>query len=629
MDGLDALRKRGVIFTHDVLWVPLTIALAYVLRFNLALPEAQYLGSMLLLIAIAAPIHATTFWLFGCYRGVWRFASVPDLMRIIKAVTLGALATGLAAFLFTRLHGVPRSVLVLYPILLVAGVMGTRVMNRVFKEQATLFRMEGADINALIVGAGRGGELLVRDLLRHGPFLPVAFVDDDPAKLGQDIHGVRVRGTLQDLPELIPSLQVQTVLIALPSASRQVMNNVVNMCAEANVSCRTLPALSELADGQVEVSRLRPVTVEDLLGRDPVHLNEPEIAEFLKGQCVLVTGGGGSIGSELCRQIAAYGPSRLIVFDQGEFNLYNVDHDLRRHYPQVRIHAVLGDVRDAPLVDLVFRTFKPQVVFHAAAYKHVPLVEDNPLEGVSNNVFGTRVLADAALRYGTKNFVLISTDKTVNPVNYMGASKRVCELYCQSLNAEGETHFITTRFGNVLGSCGSVVPLFERQIAEGGPVTVTHPDITRYFMTIPEAVGLILQAGAMGRGGEIYVLDMGEPIRIRDLAEKMIRLSGLHPDHDVKIEYTGLRHGEKLHEELFYAEEELRGTGHPKLLLAGGAPVDGAHLREALEDMATAVKSGSVEQLSTALRAVIPSFTGATPSTLGFLRTIPGLRVVK
>lgn len=629
MDALHVLRKRWVIFAHDVLWVPFTIALAYVLRFNLALPEPQYLGSMALLIASAAPIHASTFWLFGCYRGVWRFASVPDLLRILKAVTLGALATGIAAFLFTRLHGVPRSVLVLYPILLVAGVMGTRVLNRVVKEHTTLFRMEGADINALIVGAGRGGELLVRDLLRHGPFQPVAFVDDDPAKQGQDIHGVRVRGALQDLHELIPSLQVQTVLIAMPSASRQVMNNVVNICAEANVSCRTLPALSELADGQVEISRLRPVTVEDLLGREPVHLNEPEIAEFLKGQCVLVTGGGGSIGSELSRQIAAYGPSRLIVLDSGEYNLYRIDQDLRSGYSQVRIHSVLGDVRDQALVDLLFRTFKPQVVFHAAAYKHVPLVEDNPLEGVSNNVFGTRTVADAALRYGARNFVLISTDKTVNPVNYMGASKRVCELYCQSLNAQGQTHFITTRFGNVLASCGSVVPLFERQIAAGGPVTVTHPDITRYFMTIPEAVGLILQAGAMGRGGEIYVLDMGEPIRIRDLAEKMIRLSGLHPDQDVRIEYTGLRHGEKLHEELFYAEEELRGTGHPKLLLAGSGPVEPVKLQAALENMVAAVKAGSVEQLTAALHAVIPSFAVAAPTAPGFLRTNPGLRVVK
>ena len=629
MDALPVLRKRWVIFAHDVLWVPFTIALAYILRFNLTLPDVQYISSMFMLLAIAAPIHAAAFWLFGCYRGVWRFASVPDLIRILKAVTLGALATGIAAFLFTRLHGVPRSVLVLYPILLVAGVMGTRVMNRVLKERTTLFRMEGADDSALIVGAGRGGELLVRDLLRRGPFQPAAFVDDDPAKQGQDIHGVRVRGTLKDLPELISSLQVQTVLIALPSASRQVMSKVVNMCAEANVSCRTLPSLSELADGQVEVSRLRPVTVEDLLGRDPVYLNEPEIADFLKGQCVLITGAGGSIGSELSRQIATYGPSRLIVLDSGEYNLYRIDQDLRSGYPQLRVHAVLGDVRNSTLVDLVFRTFKPQVVFHAAAYKHVPLVEDNPLEGMSNNVFGTKTVADTALRYGTQKFVLISTDKTVNPVNYMGASKRLCEMYCQSLNTEGETHFITTRFGNVLGSCGSVIPLFERQIANGGPVTVTHPDITRYFMTIPEAVGLILQAGAMGRGGEIYVLDMGEPIRIRDLAEKMIKLSGLHLDSDIKIEYTGLRHGEKLHEELFYEEEELRGTGHPKLLLADSGPVSSVGLQAALDDIVAAVKDGSMEQLTAAVHAVVPSFAPTTPASPGFLRTIPGLRVVK
>ena len=629
MDALQVLRKRWVIFAHDVVWVPLTIALAYLLRFNLMLPERQYLTYGLILVAIATPIHAATYWLFGCYRGLWRFASVPDLLRIIKAVVLGALATGLAAFLFMRLQNVPRTVLVLYPVLLIIGVMGTRMLNRIMKERSALFRLESDSVSALIVGAGRGGEMLVRDLLRHGPFLPAAFVDDDPAKQGQDIHGVRVRGTLQDIPALIPSLQIQTVLIALPTASRHVMNNVVNMCAEAGVSCRTLPALSELADGKVEVSRLRPVTVEDLLGREPVHLNVPEIADFLKGQCVLVTGGGGSIGSELCRQIAGYGPSRLVVLDNGEYNLYRIDQDLRSHTPDLRVHTVLGDVRDAAVVDLVFSSLRPQVVFHAAAYKHVPMVEENPLEGVSNNVFGTRMLADAALRYGARHFVLISTDKTVNPVNFMGASKRVGELYCQSLNALGETHFITTRFGNVLGSCGSVVPLFERQIASGGPVTVTHADITRYFMTIPEAVGLILQAGAMGRGGEIYVLDMGEPVRIRELAEKMIRLSGLRPDQDIKIEYVGLRLGEKLHEELFYAEEELRGTGHPKLLLAGSAPVDGGRLSEAIEAMALAVKNGSVEQLTAAMHAVIPSFAPAAPPAPEFLRPAPGLRVVK
>jgi FlaA1/EpsC-like NDP-sugar epimerase len=630
VDVLQILRRQWVIFAHDVLWVPVTIALAYLLRFNLILPERRYLESALVLLAFAVPIHAATFWLFGCYRGVWRFASVPDFVRILKAVCLGALATVLGVFLLTRLQGIPRSVLVLYPILLVTGVMGTRILNRIIKEHALLFRVAPTRVNALIVGAGRGGEMLVRDLLRHGPFQPVAFVDDDPSKQGQDIHGITVRGTLNDISIIIRSLDVRAVLIALPSASRSVMNRVVSICADADVICRTLPALSELVDGRVEVSRLRPVTVEDLLGRDPVILDRESVKVFLRGKRVLITGGGGSIGSELCRQVAKQNPGLLIILDSCEYNLYRIDQEISTVSPGLLFNTLLSDVRDERAIDALFIKFKPQVVFHAAAYKHVPLVEDNVIEGIRNNVFGTQIVADTAKRHGVETFVLISTDKTVNPTNVMGTTKRVAELYCQMLNESSSTHFITTRFGNVLGSAGSVVPLFKHQIESGGPVTVTHPEITRFFMTIPEAASLILQASAIGKGGEIFVLDMGEPIRIRDLAEKLIQLSGLQPDRDIKITYIGLRPGEKLHEELFYSHETLRTTIHPKLMLAGCHDTDISSLSNDLEQRRNAVNTADQEQALNVLRSMVPEFQHDISSKEENKRPLrPSLQVVK
>jgi FlaA1/EpsC-like NDP-sugar epimerase len=369
-----------------------------------------------------------------------------------------------------------------------------------------------------------------------------------------------------------------------------------------------VPSLGELALGQVEISRLRPVTVNDLLGREPVKLDEAAISEFLRGKCVLVTGGGGSIGSELCRQIARHGPAELVIVDRCEYNIYAIERDLKLHWPSVKLRALLGDVRDGPAINKLFRTYRPEVVFHAAAYKHVPLVEENPIEGVLNNVFGTKIVADAAHQYGTGCFVFISTDKTVNPVNIMGATKRIGEIYCQNLGRGSDTHFITTRFGNVLASAGSVIPLFEKQIAAGGPVTVTHPEVTRYFMTIPEAVGLILQAGASGAGGEIFVLDMGEPIRIYDLAEKMIQLSGLRPDQDIPIAFVGLRLGEKLHEELFYSEETLRGTTHPKLLLAACCQVEWGKLTERIQRLERRVRRGSYADVLASLKAIVPQF---------------------
>ena len=605
-DGWVVIRSRWTVFLHDLLWIPLAVLLAYWVRFNLTPIPHLYLSGMFLVMALALPAHAVTLWLFGCYRGIWRYASIPDLVRIVKSVALGALATFVGAFLFERLQGVPRSVLMLYPILLALGLGSSRMLYRVFKDRVMGFGRE-ASARALIVGAGRAGELLIRDLRHHGPFLPIGLVDDANDKQGHEVQGVRVRGRLDDIARLVRAYDVDIVLIAMPSASRETMDRVLNVCNEVQVPCRTLPSLTELADGRVEVSRLRPVTVEDLLGRDPVVLDSKTISDFLRGKRVVVTGGGGSIGAELCRQIAQHDPAMLVIVDNSEYNLYRIDQELAASYPTLMFTSALGNVQDEDAIEALFAQVKPEIIFHAAAYKHVPIVEENVAEGVRNNIFGTRVVADAAMRHGAHKFVLISTDKTVNPTNVMGTTKRVAELYCQALNRDESTHFVTTRFGNVLASNGSVVPLFERQIASGGPVTVTDPDITRYFMTIHEAASLIMQAGAIGRGGEIFVLDMGEPVRIRDLAEKMIQLSGLKPYQDIQIVYTGLRPGEKMHEELFYTKDELQGTTHPKLLLANAVPAALGALKADIDRLRDVV--ADPERARAQLRALVPEFT--------------------
>lgn len=599
--------KRLLVFGHDVAWVPVCVLVAYWLRLNLGSISHAQLPGVVELVSVAAVLHGFTFWLFGCYRGIWRFASIPDLLRLLKAVLVGAAATTIMCFMIGRLQSIPRSVLVLYPILLI-GVLGSaRIAYRTLKDRKFKSNFENG-VRSLLVGAGRAGEMLVRDVEQHAQFYPVGFVDDDFSKQGQEVRGVRILGTLKDIPELLQKLSVEMVLITMPSAPRKVLDQVVRVCAERGIQCRTLPSLAELADGRIEVSRLRPVTVEDLLGREPVELDSESVVKFLQGKRVLVTGGGGSIGSELCRQISQYNPGLLIVLDNCEYNLYRIDQELSSNYPTLMFNRVLGDVRDAHFMEMVFNQFHPQVVLHAAAYKHVPMVEDNIIQGVHNNVFGTRAVANAAKRHGVETFVFISTDKTVNPTNVMGATKRVAELLCQSLSEPNGTHFVITRFGNVLGSAGSVVPLFKRQIEAGGPITVTHPEITRYFMTIPEAASLILQAGSVGRGGEIFVLDMGEPVRIRDLAEKMVQLSGLQTGRDIEIVYTGLRPGEKLYEELFYAQEEMKETVHPKLLLANSCCPNPVKMFNDLDSLSQALDAQNDEDVLHILKFLVPEF---------------------
>ena len=624
------LFNRWAAFFHDLLWVPVAVWVAFWFRFNLQAIPAHYVTGYYYLTAFALPVHAVFFWIFGLYRGIWRFASMPDLIRIIKAVLLSSLVVNLTGVVVFKLQGVPRTVLLLAPLLLIIGLMAPRLCYRLYKDKRLQLRSKEGK-RTLVVGAGQAGELLLRDLLSRQEYQPVALVDDDPKKHNRDIHGVKVYGGLHEIAEIVRLLDIELVLLAIPSAKKTTVQRIVAACAQAEVDCKTLPSLDELTNGrQIEAAQLRPVTLEDLLGRDAIELDQQAIAGYLENKTVLVTGGGGSIGSELCRQVAELNPFRLVIFEHSEFNLYAIDNELRTDFPDLKIISILGDMKNYDRVDWVFRKFLPDVVFHAAAYKHVPMLELNPAEGVQNNVFGTKMLADAADRYRVDRFVLVSTDKAVNPANVMGTTKRIAEIYCQNMDLRSQTKFITTRFGNVLGSAGSVVPLFEKQIKNGGPLTVTHRDIKRYFMTIPEAVSLILQAGSMGKGGEIFVLEMGEPVYIKDLAEQMIRLSGLVPHRDIKIEYIGLRPGEKLFEEIFHENEDLQGTTHPKLQLAGARQCDWDWLTSVLQRLGRAATSRDVPDLINHLREVVPEYNGlhVSDKEKKAARTAP-LRVVE
>jgi FlaA1/EpsC-like NDP-sugar epimerase len=604
------LKTRWAAFTHDLLWVPLALSLALLVNLELRLFSAEYLAPFLVMLGISLPVQAAAFSYFGLYRGIWRFASVPDLMRILRAVWIGAGVTIAAVLLVRNFVPVPLGTLVMYPVFLTMGLTAPRVFYRWHKDHLAPL---GTHRRALVIGAGRSGELLVRELIKSREYLAVGFVDDDLRKLGRELQGVRVVGHIDELEYLLRSLGVEIVLIAMPSAPATLMRHIVDVAARAGVPCVTVPSLQELTTGRVEITRLREVEIQDLLGRDVIKLDDAGLRAFLQGKRVLVTGAGGSIGSELCRQVARHVPAQIIMLDHAEFGLYSTEHEMAQLQSNVTFTALLGDVGDDVLMRQVFATHRPQVVLHAAAYKHVPLVEENVVEGVRTNTVGTRVLGDIAAAHGCEKFVLVSTDKAVKPTNVMGASKRAAELYCQTLGQDSKTAFIVTRFGNVMGSAGSVVPLFRRQIAAGGPVTVTHADITRYFMTIPEAVSLILQAAAMGRGGEIFVLDMGKPIRIRDLAEEMIRLSGHEPGRDIEISIIGLRLGEKLHEELFYEHENPIGTNHPKILQAAGREVSSEWLMARMLLLQRACASHDEAAVRALLHELVPEFRSTFP----------------
>ena len=561
------LSKKTQVILHDLFMAVFAWELSWWTRFNFEFPFAYWQIS-LLSIPIVLLVQGAIFWRFHLYRGLWRFASLPDLWNIFRASLFGGLCITLVLFILFRLEGVPRSVLLLYPIFLVFMLGGPRLGYRLWKDRELSFRSVSSKKRVLVIGAGHAAEMLIRESLREGTYMPLAILDDNISLKGSEIHGIKIYGKIDRVKELSERLGIELILIAIPSATSIEMQSIVEICEQTNLPIRTLPAIRDMVGNSDALSKLREVSIEDLLGREKVELNWQEIQKGISNKKVLVTGGGGSIGSELCMQIASLGPSDLIIFERSEFNLYRIEKTVSREYPDLYLHGVLGDLCDLDKVDNVIKTHQPDLIFHAAAYKHVPMLEKEPREAVRNNVIGTKNIADMAVKYHCNRFVLISTDKAVNPTNILGITKRIAELYTEYVNASGKTRFITVRFGNVLGSDGSVVPLFREQIQSGGPVTVTHPEVTRFFMTIKEACQLILQAGSMGNGGEIYVLDMGTAVKISYLAEQLIRLSGLTPGKDIEIIYSGLRPGEKMYEELFYTNEKREKTTHDKIKLA-------------------------------------------------------------
>ncbi len=575
--------RTAAIILHDILAAAFAWLAAYWLRFNLEMPP-EFQAAALSTLVWVVPLQAVVFWRFGLYRGIWRFASLPDLKRIVLAVVLAALSIPLVLILFRVSAVVPRSVLILDPLLLVILMGGSRLVYRAWKEHHLASVLRPGSKPVLVAGAGSAADFLLRELARNpAGFHVVGLLDDSRDKKGRLVQGVPVLGALDEVVACAQKMEVKDVVLALPSAAHEVRKRITEVCAQGGLKLMTIPSLEDLVAGRVSVSNLRRIELDDLLGRDPVQLDESGLHTLLTGQVVMVTGAGGSIGSELCRQIARFSPAKLVLFEQSELALYAMEQELPQHFPQMPIVPVIGDVKNAVWVKRVLAEHRPAVVFHAAAYKHVPLMENsNAWEAVRNNVLGTQVVAAAAQENGVGKFVMISTDKAVNPTNVMGATKRLAEMSCQAMQKATGTRYVSVRFGNVLGSSGSVIPKFQKQIEAGGPITVTHPEITRFFMSIPEAAQLVLQAGLMGEGGEIFVLDMGEPVKIVELARLMIRLSEADED-SIRIEYTGLRPGEKLYEELLANDESTLPTPHPKLRVAKARAADAGWYAECLD----------------------------------------------
>ena len=611
--SLTTLVYRWRIVLHDIMVIPIAWLSAFWLRYNLEVIPEQFLLSAFATLPVALAVQTVINISTGVHRGEWRFVSLPDLSLIFKSVFFGTAAIALTLFLVAdRLNYVPRVVFILYVLILAALMCGSRLLYRLLKDQHFSAR---SGRKVVILGAGAAGEQLLRDLTRNHPnrYNIVAFLDDDQSKIGRQIHRVPIVASPDVLQDLIYRWDIDLVLIAVPSANEQEMQRLVTLCENTGVEFRTLPGAHELLSGRVQLGDMREVRIDDLLGRDPVKLDWHRIKDSLCDKTVLVTGAGGSIGSELCRQLASVCSAHLVLFDQSEYNLYQVEEELRDRFPDLTMTSVLGDVCDFAATSHVFKTFAPAAVFHAAAYKHVPLLEGQVREAIKNNALGTRIVADLAHEYKAEKFVLISTDKAVNPSSLMGACKRVAEIYCQQLAAQSDTNYITVRFGNVLGSAGSVVPKFQQQIKRGGPITVTHPEMTRYFMTITEATQLILEASAMGEeggkgeGGRIYVLDMGKPVLITELAEQLIRLSGKQVDEDIEIVFTGLRSGEKLHEELFHDEEDLSNTEYKKIHLAATRQVEPELVNDVFSEIQAKLDSYD-SSLSDCIKSLVPEY---------------------
>ena len=546
-------------------------------------------GLVLSFIAVAVYIP------LKLYNSLWEFAGVEELLHIgFASLIICVVEMVVVGYGFLNL---PRSFPILHVLFLAMFTCTSRFSYRLLRNILKSLRTNHNSKKTMLIGAGEAGSMVLREFQKsiQSRNHVVCIVDDDASKHGKYIHNVKVAGDRHSIPKLVQDYHVEEIVFAIPTAGMKDRKDILDICKTTGCRMKIMPGVFQLANGEVHIQKIRDVDVLDLLGRDSVQVDISQIADYIGGRSVLVTGGGGSIGSELCRQIAKLNPARLVIFDIYENNAYDIQQELRRNYPDLKVYAQIGSVRDEKRVDLLFKTFRPEIVFHAAAHKHVPLMEDSPNEAIKNNVFGTYHVAEAANRYGTKTFVLISTDKAVNPTNIMGASKRICEMIVQTMAELSETRFVAVRFGNVLGSNGSVIPLFKKQIEAGGPVTVTHKDIIRFFMTIPEAVSLVLQAGAYADRGEIFVLDMGEPVRIDDLARNLIRLSGFEPDVDIEVKYTGLRPGEKLYEEILMSEEGLRNTANDMIHIGSPLQIDQKVFLRQLQELQTACEDNYVD----------------------------------
>ncbi|MBS3976856.1 MAG: polysaccharide biosynthesis protein [Syntrophomonadaceae bacterium] len=603
-----------ILMAVDIVLVNAALLLALWFRFEGAIPP-KYIASYQHLVAIFTVIRLGCFYAFGLYNRLWQYASVGELVNIVSAVTVGTVVK--IAYLHFQMEGgvfpLPRSVIVLSWALNIIFIGGSRLSWRFFRGYKLKTVQKQEMVRVLIVGAGDAGAAVVRELKNHNGHngyqrVPIGFADDNPAKQKLQMFGLPVLGRRQDIPRLVENYGVKEIIIAIPSAPGRVIREIVDICSATSAKLKILPGIYELIDGRVSVNQIREVQVEDLLGRHPVQVDLEAMAGYLAGRAVLVTGAGGSIGAELCRQVARFGPRKLVLLGHGENSIYDIHQELKDSYGELEPAPVVADIKDLAAIEGVFAKHCPQVVFHAAAHKHVPLMEENPVEAVKNNILGTWNLARAADKYHVENFVLISTDKAVNPTSFMGATKRIAEIAVQELSRSSKTKFSAVRFGNVLASRGSVVPLFKKQIARGGPVTVTHPDMTRYFMTIPEAVQLVVQAGALARGGEVFILDMGEPVKVVDLARSMIRLSGFEPDEEIEILFTGIRPGEKLYEEILTNDEGIGATLHQRIFVARPDGTDAKALEMLLLLAGRHSFTATEEEVVVLLRTILPDF---------------------
>ncbi len=590
-------RRIGLII-YDTISIFVASYVAILIRYEFSLDEIpeHFLNPVNTFLPINIIITIVIFYLFKLYDSLWAYAGEREMQNLVMACVISGVVNAIGLQFFkSDQQPVPQSYYFLYTFLLITAIFISRFSYRFFRSRKNQVENRNNSKAVMVIGAGEAANMIIKDIItsNFSTMSVKCIIDDDPNKWGRYIQGIRVVGGRDRIEECADLYDIDEIIVAMPSISRPELKKILEICKNTNCKLRSLPGMYQLVSGEVSVSRLRDVEVEDLLGRDPIAVDIDSIAEYVKGKSVMVTGGGGSIGSELCRQIAGHSPKRLIIVDIYENNAYEIQQELKYKYPEMDLVVLIASVRNTLRINNIFKEYKPDIVYHAAAHKHVPLMEDSPTEAIKNNVFGTFKTAMAAANYGTKKFVLISTDKAVNPTNIMGASKRICEMIVQTFNKHYDTEFVAVRFGNVLGSNGSVIPLFKKQIAAGGPVTVTDPNIIRYFMTISEAVSLVLQAGAFAKGGEIFVLDMGEPVKILDLAENLIKLSGYKVGEDIKIEFTGLRPGEKLYEEMLMDEEGLQDTANRMIHIGKPIEMDEMRFFSQLEKLNAAAKEES------------------------------------